>query len=116
MTPSRSSLLSIFTSRTGRTTPHTTRPGSPGKTDGILERPGRFDERAGYPEVAVMHTEMIEDLKITVTLPKKVLENLDKAGYLDTYTSCHTNLTIRSYRSRSTLNKTIRDMIIREWG
>ncbi len=60
--------------------------------------------------------EIIEDLKITVTLPKNVLANLDKAGYLNNYTHYSTDLIIRSYGSRETLNKTISDMIIKEWS
>jgi DNA-binding MarR family transcriptional regulator len=62
-----------------------------------------------------MHTEIIEDLKITVSLPKKVLQNLERAGYLDNYTDYSGDLTITSYASRRTLNKTVADMIIREW-
>jgi hypothetical protein len=60
--------------------------------------------------------EIIEGLKITVELPEHVLRNLDRAGYLNNYTSYHTDLTIRSYGSRDTLNKTIADMIIEKWG
>ena len=60
--------------------------------------------------------EIIEPLKITVTLPKEVLQKLDKAGFLNNYTSFATDLTIRSYGSRETLNKTIADTIIKEWG
>lgn len=64
----------------------------------------------------MMAKEIIEDLKIVVTLPKEILNKLDHAGYLDNYTAYTTNLTIRSYRSRTTLNKTIADMIIKEWS
>ncbi len=60
--------------------------------------------------------QIIEPLKITVDLPETVLRNLDKAGYLNNYTTHTTNLTIRSYGSRKTLNKTIRDMIIERWS
>lgn len=63
----------------------------------------------------MMSTDIIEDLKITITLPKKVLENLDKAGYLNNYTNYTATCTIRSYGARSTLNKTIADMIIERW-
>ena len=59
--------------------------------------------------------EIIKELTITVTLPKTVLSNLDKAGYLDSYTDYSGNTVIRSYRARSTLNKTIADKIIQEW-
>jgi hypothetical protein len=59
--------------------------------------------------------EIIRELTITVTLPKTVLSNLDHAGYLDSYTDYSGNLCIRSYRARSTLNKTIADKIIQEW-
>jgi hypothetical protein len=38
------------------------------------------------------------------------------AGYLNDYTAYATDLTIRSYGSRETLNKTIADMIIKKWG
>jgi tRNA G26 N,N-dimethylase Trm1 len=62
-----------------------------------------------------MSTEIIQDLKITVELPKKVLENLNRAGYLNDYTSYSGDTTIRSYGARSTLNKTIADMIIERW-
>jgi len=59
--------------------------------------------------------EIIKDLTITVTLPKKVLENLERAGYLGTLTDYSGDTTIRTYLSRSTLNKTIADIITREW-
>ncbi len=63
-----------------------------------------------------MSTEIIEDLTITVELPKKVLDNLNRAGYLNDYTSYATDLTIRSYGARTTLNKTIADIITEKWG
>lgn len=59
--------------------------------------------------------EIIKDLTISVTLPKEVLSNLERAGYLDSYIDYSGNTVIRSYRSRSTLNKTIADKIIKEW-
>jgi hypothetical protein len=63
-----------------------------------------------------MSTEIIQDLKITVELPKKVLDNLNRAGFLNDYDSYAADLTIRSYGSRETLNKTIADMIIARWN
>jgi len=60
--------------------------------------------------------EIIEDLKITVELPKAVLDNLNRAGFLNNYTGYADDLIIRSYGARSTLNKTIADMIIKEWS
>lgn len=63
-----------------------------------------------------MSTEIIQDLKVTLTLPKKVLDNLDRAGFVNNYTAYATDLTIRSYGSRETLNKTIADMIIERWN
>ena len=62
----------------------------------------------------VMKT-IIQDLKITVELPEEVLNNLNRAGYLNDYTSYAKDLVIRSYGARSTLNKTIADMIISKW-
>jgi hypothetical protein len=60
--------------------------------------------------------EIIQDLKITVELPKHTLDMLNKAGYLNDYTSYAKDLTIISYGSRRTLNKTIADIIIKEWS
>lgn len=62
-----------------------------------------------------MSKTIIEDLKITVELPKEVLQKLVRAGYLNEYISCHTDLTIRSYTSRETFNITIADMIVKGW-
>jgi hypothetical protein len=59
---------------------------------------------------------IIEDIKIMVELPEKVLNNLDKVGYLDVYHSFNGDNVIISGISRKTLNKTITDMIIKEWG
>lgn len=60
-------------------------------------------------------SEIIQDLKLSVDLPKKVLQNLEAAGYLDAYTDYSGSLVIRSYRVRTTLKKTIEDIIIEKW-
>lgn len=61
-------------------------------------------------------TEQIEPLKISVELPKKVLDNLERAGYIDEMRSISGDLVIRIPRSRSTFNGTIQDMIVKQWS
>lgn len=59
---------------------------------------------------------IIDDLNIRVELPERVINNLEKAGYIDKYTNFTGDTVIISGISRRTLNKTIAGMIIKEWG
>ena len=59
--------------------------------------------------------EIIPKLTIEVELPKKVLDNLSRAGYLDETRDFSGDMVIHVYKSRSTFNRTIEDMIIQKW-
>lgn len=60
--------------------------------------------------------EIIPKLTIEVELPKKVLDNLSRAGYLDETRDFSGDTVIHMYKSRSTFNRVIEDRIKIQWS
>jgi hypothetical protein len=63
-----------------------------------------------------MHDDKINSVKIQVDLPKEILQKLVKIGYLNEYISISGNLTIRTCTTNNAFNKTVADLIVKEWS